>query len=186
MKISATRIPEVLLIEPDVIGDSRGFFMESWHKQKYAELGLAVDFVQDNHSRSAQGVLRGLHYQAPPFEEARTLRCIAGAAFVVIVDIRPESRTFRRYEPVVLSAENRRSLYVPPRFALGFQTLMDHTEILYLMSEIYDPAHARGLRWNDPAFAIDWPDDQRTILDRDADYPDLAAGQVAELELELA
>lgn len=175
----------VIGLEP--MTDSRGFFARGWCEDEYRAHGLISRVAQTNLSFNARkGTLRGLHYQAPPFEEARTLRCIRGEAFAVIVDIRPESPTFREYFSLTISADNRLALYVPPRFALGFQTLSDDVEFLYLMSETYDPGFARGIRWDDPSIGIAWPDDDRTILERDATYPDFDTGTIAKLERALA
>jgi dTDP-4-dehydrorhamnose 3,5-epimerase len=119
-----------------------------------------------------KGTLRGMHFQSPPHEEAKLIRCTRGAIYDAIVDLRPDSATFKQYFSAVLSAENGKMLYVPQGFAHGFQTLEDNTEVFYQMSQFYAPEHARGFRWNDPAFGIDWPADERTILERDQSYPD--------------
>jgi dTDP-4-dehydrorhamnose 3,5-epimerase len=130
-------------------------------------------FVQCNISfNKRKGTLRGMHFQAPPYEEAKLIRCARGTIYDVIVDLRPESATFKQYLAAVLSAENGKMLYVPEDFAHGFQTLEDNTEVFYQMSQFYAPQHSRGVRWNDPAFGIEWPEDDRTILDRDQSYPD--------------
>jgi dTDP-4-dehydrorhamnose 3,5-epimerase len=121
-----------------------------------------------------KGTLRGMHYQDAPLEEAKLVRCTRGAIFDAIIDLRPNSATFKRHVSVVLSAENRRGLYVPEGFAHGFQTLEDNTEVFYQMSQFYAPECARGVRWNDPAFGIEWPADKRIIIERDQSYPDFA------------
>ncbi len=157
MKFSTTKLPGVLLIEPKAFEDSRGYFMETYQKELFAKNGIPQEFVQDNHSYSAKGVLRGLHFQNPPFEQAKLVRVVDGEVFDVVVDIRPGSKTFGQWEGHVLSAENRKMLYIPKGFAHGFQTLCDDTELFYLMGNYYDPGSAHGIRWNDPLLAIDWP-----------------------------
>ena len=167
MKIKLTRIPEVLLIEPDVVGDSRGFFMESWHKQKFAEQGMVVDFVQDNHSHSARGVLRGLHYQLQQ-PQGKLVRVVTGSVFDVAVDIRRGSPTFGEWVGVELSADNQRQLYVPPGFAHGFCVLSETADFLYKCTDYYDPQDEHGIIWNDPAIGISWPESDFLISKKDA------------------
>lgn len=151
-----TTIPEVCLLEPKVFGDERGFFMESWNRRVFAQLGIHLDFMQDNHSRSQQGVLRGLHYQVKQ-AQGKLVRVISGAVFDVAVDIRKSSPTFGRWVGEVLSAENKRMLWVPPGFAHGFLTLSDSADFLYKATDYYAPEYERSLLWNDPAIGIDWP-----------------------------
>lgn len=151
-----TAIPEVCLLEPKVFGDERGFFMESWNRRVFAQLGIHLDFMQDNHSRSQQGVLRGLHYQVKQ-PQGKLVRVISGAVFDVAVDIRKSSPTFGRWVGEVLSAENKRMLWVPPGFAHGFLTLSDSADFLYKATDYYAPEYERSLLWNDPAIGIDWP-----------------------------
>ncbi len=167
MNITPMKIPEVLLIEPDVFGDSRGFFMESWHQEKYAKAGLDVDFVQDNHSRSGRGVLRGLHYQLER-PQGKLVRVVTGAVFDVAVDIRRGSPTFGQWAGAELSEDNRHQLYVPPGFAHGFCVLSDTADFLYKCTEFYAPEHEHGIRWDDPAIGIDWPGHDFRISDKDA------------------
>ncbi|NHZ69843.1 MAG: dTDP-4-dehydrorhamnose 3,5-epimerase [Thermotogales bacterium] len=167
MKISAMKIPEVLLIEPDVFGDSRGFFMESWHKTKYAEAGLDVDFVQDNHSRSGQGVLRGLHYQLEQ-PQGKLVRVATGAVFDIVVDIRQGSPTFGQWVGAELNEQNQHQLYVPPGFAHGFCVLSDTADFLYKCTEFYAPEYEHGILWNDPEIGIDWPGHDFKVSDKDA------------------
>ena len=167
MKITPTRIPEVLLIEPDVFGDSRGFFMESWHKQKFAEQGLAVDFVQDNHSRSTQGVLRGLHYQLQQ-PQGKLVRVVTGCVFDVAVDIRRGSPTFGQWVGAELSADNQHQLYAPPGFAHGFCVLSETADFLYKCTAYYAPQDEYGIMWNDPAIGINWPNGDFVISEKDA------------------
>lgn len=156
MKAVPTRIPDVVIFEPSVFGDERGFFLESWNERKFRELGFDLTFVQDNHSRSSRGVLRGLHYQ---FEnpQGKLVRVVRGAVFDVAVDIRPDSPTFGAWVGVELSAENHRILYVPPGFAHGFLTLEDGTDFLYKCTDFYAPHDEFSIRWDDPRIGIDWP-----------------------------
>lgn len=170
MRITPTRLAEVLLIEPDVHGDARGFFMETWHREKYAALGLDVDFVQDNHSRSAQGVLRGLHYQLRR-PQGKLVRVIGGAVFDVAVDIRKGSPTFARWVGVELSEDNQRQLYVPPGFAHGFCVLSERADFLYKCTDYYVAEDECGIRWDDPVIAIDWPGEDFVVSARDAGNP---------------
>ena len=172
MKAISTQIPDVLLLEPRVFRDERGFFLETWNAQEFRNAVKSdVQFVQDNHSRSSNGVLRGLHYQVEPFQEAKLVRCAVGSIFDVIVDLRPESPTFHQWFGTELSSNNRRLLYIPENFAHGFQTLQDNTEVAYHMSEYYHPEAARGLRWDDPALGIEWPLEVTVISERDKQHP---------------
>lgn len=156
MKIISTRIPEVMLIEPTVYGDERGFFFESFNEKKFKELtGIDTHFVQDNHSKSVRGVLRGLHYQLQQ-TQGKLVRVVAGAVFDVAVDIRKSSPTFGQWVGVELSAENKRQLWVPPGFAHGFVTTSDSAEFLYKTTDYWAPEFERSILWNDPAIAIDW------------------------------
>lgn len=158
MKATPTAIPDVLVIEPKVFGDARGFFFESYNRQAFKEAtGLDVDFVQDNHSKSTKGVLRGLHYQLPPKAQGKLVRVVQGEVFDVAVDLRKSSPTFGRWVGDILSAENKKQLWIPPGFAHGFLTLSDSAEFLYKTTDYYSPEHERCIRWNDPALAIKWP-----------------------------
>ena len=157
MKAVATAIPDVLVIEPAVFGDARGFFYESWNRQRFSALvGRDVDFVQDNHSMSARGVLRGLHYQVKQ-AQGKLVRVPAGEVYDVVVDLRRSSPTFGRSVGVTLSAENRRMLWVPEGFAHGFLVVSETAEFLYKTTDYYAPPHERSLLWNDPALGIEWP-----------------------------
>ena len=157
MKATALAIPEVMLLEPSVFGDARGFFMESFNARSFAELsGLSIDFVQDNHSRSERGVLRGLHYQLPPHAQGKLVRVVAGEVYDVAVDIRRSSPTFGRHVGALLSADNKHQLFIPAGFAHGFVTLSDHAEFLYKTTDYYAPESERSIAWNDPDLAIDW------------------------------
>lgn len=167
MKVTPTAIPEVLLIEPDVFGDNRGFFMESWHKQKFTEQGLTVDFVQDNHSRSTKGVLRGLHYQLRQ-PQGKLVRVVTGCVFDVAVDIRRGSPTFGQWVGAELSENNHHQLYIPPGFAHGFCVMSGVTDFLYKCTAGYNPQDEHGIMWNDPAIGIRWPGDNFVISEKDA------------------
>ena len=156
MKRVDTGIAGLYVIEPRVFGDDRGFFMESWNQRTFAELGLACDFVQDNHSRSARGVLRGLHFQNPN-PQGKLVRVVSGRAWDVAVDLRRSSPTFGKWHGVELSAENKRLFWVPPGFAHGFISLEDDTDFLYKCTTFYDPGSEHSLLWNDPAIGIEWP-----------------------------
>jgi dTDP-4-dehydrorhamnose 3,5-epimerase len=163
------------VIEPEPREDERGFFARTWCQQEAEAHGLDPRVVQCNISyNKIRGTLRGLHYQRPPFAEAKLVRCTRGAIFDVILDLRAGSPSYKRHFAVTLSAENRAMLYVPEGFAHGFQTLLDDTEVFYQMSQYYAPDSAVGIRWNDPAFDILWPEDVRTLSDRDRSYPDYA------------
>lgn len=153
--------------------DNRGFFARTWCQREFEEHGLNPRLVQCSISFNVKkGTLRGMHYQEPPFEEAKLVRCTKGRICDVIVDLRPDSPTFREHVAVVLSAENGKMLYVPEKFAHGFITLEDNTEVFYQMSEFYSPERARGFRWNDPFFGIQLPLEVAVISERDRDYPD--------------
>ncbi len=157
MKITATAIPDVLLIEPRVFGDERGFFLESFNQRAFNDAtGLDMHFVQDNHSRSAQHVLRGLHYQVVQ-PQGKLVRVAAGEVFDVAVDIRPGSPTFGRWAGEVLSSSNKRQLWVPPGLAHGFMVLSESADVLYKATDYYAPEHERCIAWNDPTLAIEWP-----------------------------
>jgi dTDP-4-dehydrorhamnose 3,5-epimerase len=157
MKITPCTIPDVLLIEPKVFGDERGFFYESFNQRDFQRItGLDLQFVQDNHSKSAQGVLRGLHYQVQQ-PQGKLVRVVAGEVFDVVVDIRPASPSYGQWVGEILSAENKRELWVPPGLAHGFLVLSSHAEFLYKTTDYYAPAHERAIAWDDPTLAIDWP-----------------------------
>jgi dTDP-4-dehydrorhamnose 3,5-epimerase len=159
MKITATTLPDVLIIEPRVFGDARGFFTESWSEKVFNEaVGQPVRFVQDNHSRSSRGVLRGLHYQLPPHAQGKLVRCVSGAVFDVAVDLRRSSPHFGRWAGVELSADNHRQLWVPPGFAHGFLVLSETADFLYKTTDTYAPQAEGSVRWDDPAIGIQWPE----------------------------
>lgn len=181
-KALSTTIEGLILIEPTVFGDSRGFFMETYSERDFAELGIHDHFVQDNHSKSARGVLRGLHFQRE-HTQAKLVRATAGAVLDVVVDLRPESRTYGASYSVELSAENRRMLYIPQRFAHGFLTLENDTEFVYKCTDYYHPESDAGVIWDDPVLHIEWQferydiDEKRLrISDKDRKHP--AFGQL--------
>jgi dTDP-4-dehydrorhamnose 3,5-epimerase len=171
-----TKLRGAFLIEPEKLEDSRGFFARTWCQREFAARRLNPRLVQCNISfNRKKGTLRGMHYQAAPYEEARLVRCLAGAIYDVIIDLRPESPTFKQHLAMVLKAQGHKMLYIPEGFAHGFQTLEDNTEVFYQMSEFYAPEYTRGVRWNDPAFSIQWPSAERIISQRDQHYPDFIA-----------
>lgn len=158
MKIIDTTIPDVKIIEPTVFGDERGFFFESFNQQQFeAAVGYPVNFVQDNHSKSSYGVLRGLHYQLPPYAQGKLVRCVVGEVFDVAVDIRKSSPTFGQWVGVYLSAENKRQLWIPEGFAHGFVTLSETAEFLYKTTNYYNQQNEASIFWSDPQVGIDWP-----------------------------
>jgi len=159
MPFTRTAIPDVIIFEPRVFGDERGFFFESFNEREFVEaVGRRVDFVQDNHSRSRRGVLRGLHYQLPPNAQGKLVRVIQGEVFDVAVDVRKGSPTFGRWIGDVLSESNKKQLWIPPGFAHGFVTLSESADFLYKTTDFYAPAAERCIRWNDPAIGIRWPE----------------------------
>ena len=178
MQLIATEHPEVLVLEPKVHGDHRGFFLETFRASVFAEKGLPDVFVQDNHSKSGPGILRGLHYQIKQ-PQGKLVRCIAGEVFDVAVDIRRSSPQFGKWVGVRLSADNKKALWVPPGFAHGFLVLSDGAEITYKCTTYYAPEHDRSLLWNDPELAIAWPSTAQVILsDKDKNAPTLRAADL--------
>ncbi|MDX3877399.1 dTDP-4-dehydrorhamnose 3,5-epimerase [Achromobacter denitrificans] len=180
MNVIEQAIPEVVIFEPRVFGDARGFFFESFNKKVFEEAtGIQRDFVQDNHSRSSKGVLRGLHYQIRQ-AQGKLVRVSEGAVFDVAVDIRQTSPTFGQWVGAVLSAENKRQMWVPEGFAHGFLVLSDHAEFLYKTTDYYAPQHERCVRWDDPAIGIDWPLQGSTpvMSEKDRKGQDLADAEV--------
>ena len=173
MHISATDLPEVLIIEPDVHRDPRGFFLESYHAAKFGAAGITDTFVQDNHSRSLRGTLRGLHAQHKK-PQAKLVRAVEGRIWDVAVDIRRGSPRFGRWVAVELSAENFRQCYVPPGFAHGFCVLSDVAQVVYKVTDFYDPADELGIRWDDPEIGIAWPLRDPILSPKDRDLPLLA------------
>jgi len=173
MNIIKTDIPDVMIIEPKVFGDDRGFFFESFSQQIFEEaVGRKVEFVQDNHSKSAKGVLRGLHYQLEPHAQGKLVRCVVGEVFDVAVDIRKSSPTFGKWVGVNLSAENKRQLWIPEGFAHGFLVLSETAEFVYKTTNYYHPESDRGIIWNDPDIGIEWPKIcQMKLSDKDKIHP---------------
>jgi dTDP-4-dehydrorhamnose 3,5-epimerase len=170
-----TKLAGACLVKLEPHEDERGFFALSWSENEFGARGLESGVVECNVSfNRKKGTLRGMHYQATPYGQVKLVRCTRGAIFDVIVDLRPSSPTFKQWVGAELSAENHDALYVPRDFAHGFQTLTDNAEVFYQMSDPFVPGSGRGVRWNDPAFGIDWPDDARIINQRDAGYPDFA------------
>jgi dTDP-4-dehydrorhamnose 3,5-epimerase len=180
MKAIDTAIPDVKIIEPTVFADDRGFFFESFNQAKFeAAIGRSADFVQDNHSRSGRGVLRGLHYQLPPHAQAKLVRVVVGEVYDIAVDIRKSSPTFGKWVGVLLTAENKRQLWIPEGFAHGFLTLSDHVEFLYKTTNYYAPESDRGIRWDDPQITIDWKvTEALTLSSKDRRQPLLADAEL--------
>jgi dTDP-4-dehydrorhamnose 3,5-epimerase len=176
MQVTPTDIPDVLIVEPRVFGDARGLFFESWNRRTFAAAGLDVDFVQDNHSRSSRGVLRGLHYQIR-HAQGKLVRVIAGEVYDVAVDLRRASPTFGRHVAVTLSADNARMLWVPAGFAHGFCVTSDSADFLYKTTDYWHAEHERTLLWNDPALGIDWPVRDPVIAAKDAAGTPLARAE---------
>jgi dTDP-4-dehydrorhamnose 3,5-epimerase len=171
-----TKLPGAYVVEVEKREDQRGFFGRTFCRKEFEAHGLNSQVVQCNTSfNKRKGTLRGMHFQAVPFAEAKLVRCTSGSIYDVIIDLRPASRTFKQHFAVELSAANHRMLYIPEDMAHGFQTLEDDTEVFYQMSQMFSAEHARGVRWNDPAFGIEWPADERTITERDRNYPDFVA-----------
>lgn len=167
-----TKLPGVFLIEPELHRDERGFFARTWCQHEFKARGLNPHLVQCNISfNRKQGTLRGMHYQIAPYAEAKVVRCTRGAIYDVIIDLRPESSTFKQWLALELSAENYRMLYVPEGLAHGFETLVNDTEVLYQMSQFYHPECAQGIRWNDLAFGVEWPLPVDVISEKDGTYP---------------
>ncbi|EEZ4381543.1 MULTISPECIES: dTDP-4-dehydrorhamnose 3,5-epimerase [Escherichia] len=167
MNVIKTEIPDVLIFEPKVFGDERGFFMESFNQKVFEEaVGRKVEFVQDNHSKSSKGVLRGLHYQLEPYAQGKLVRCVVGEVFDVAVDIRKSSPTFGKWVGVNLSAENKRQLWIPEGFAHGFLVLSETAEFLYKTTNYYHPEAEGSLRWNDDDININWPSSFDIILSK--------------------
>jgi dTDP-4-dehydrorhamnose 3,5-epimerase len=164
-------IPDVILIRPAFFGDARGFFAETYKLSQFKEVGIGHHFVQDNHSRSGKGVLRGLHYQLLPKAQGKLLRVVRGAIFDVAVDIRKGSAYYGKWVSTTLSEQNRQMLWIPPGFAHGFITMQDDTDVLYKATDEYDPSLERGIIWNDPKIGIEWPMKKPTLSAKDRQYP---------------
>lgn len=172
MKITTTKLEGVVIIEPDVFGDNRGFFMESWNKKKMAEAGLNYDFVQDNHSKSTvKGTLRGIHFQKGDKAQAKLVRCVKGAVLDVAVDLRKNSPTFKQWVGVELSEENKKQLLIQRGFGHGFVTLTDDVEFLYKADNYYAPEADAGIRWNDPEIGVEWGVENPILSEKDKNNP---------------
>lgn len=172
MKITKTKLDGVVIIEPDVFGDNRGFFMESWNKKKMEEAGLFYNFVQDNHSKSTvKGTLRGIHFQKGDKAQAKLVRCVKGAVLDVAVDLRKNSPTFKQWVGVELSAENKKQLLIPRGFGHGFVTLTDDVEFLYKADNYYAPEADAGVRWNDPDIGVEWGIGNPILSEKDKKNP---------------
>jgi dTDP-4-dehydrorhamnose 3,5-epimerase len=170
-----TKLKGVFIMEPERLEDERGFFARTWCQREFEAHGLNPRLAQCSISfNKRRGTLRGMHYQAAPYEEARLVRCTMGAIYDVAIDLRRSSAAFKQWTAVELTADNRRMLHIPEGFAHGFQTLEDDTEVLYQMSEFYHPESITGVRWDDPAFEITWPEEVKVISARDRQYPDFA------------
>ena len=172
MKITKTKLDGVVIIEPDVFGDNRGFFMESWNKKKMEEVGLYYDFVQDNHSKSTvKGTLRGIHFQKGDKAQAKLVRCVKGVVLDVAVDLRKNSPTFKQWVGVELSEENKKQLLIPRGFGHGFVTLTDDVEFLYKADNYYAPEAEGGIRWNDPDIGVEWGVENPILSEKDKINP---------------
>lgn len=182
MKVESTPLEGVLLLTPEVFGDDRGFFMETYNAAKTAEQGVPDMFVQDNHSRSSKGVLRGLHYQQPQWQ-GKLVRALFGEIFDVAVDIRKNSKTCGEWFGVFLNADNKQQLYVPPGFAHGFCVTSDIADVAYKCTSDYQPSQESGIRWNDPALGIDWPIDEPLLSGKDKVAPLLADIELVDINL---
>ena len=170
-----TKLKGAFLIEEERYVDGRGSFARTWSAQEFAAHGLIARIAECNLSFNNQkGTLRGMHFQRPPFAQAKLVRCTRGAIYDVAVDLRPESETFRQWVAVNLAANSGLMFYIPKEFAHGFQTLEDESEVFYQMSDVYNPEAAAGVRWDDPAFGIEWPEGERIIIARDREYPDFS------------
>ena len=167
------KIPDVILIKPKVFGDERGFFMETYKRSDFERAGIKGEFLQDNHSRSRYGVLRGLHFQREPHAQAKIVRCIRGVIYDVAVDLRRDSPTFGKYVGVILSEYSRYMLYIPRGFAHGFLVLSDVAEVLYKVDNVYAPEYEGGLIWNDEDISIEWPIDDPILSEKDKKWPTL-------------
>ncbi len=171
MEFLQTSLPGLLIIKPDVFGDERGYFFESYNRVKFAAAGLEMEFLQDNESKSKRGVLRGLHFQAPPFAQGKLVRVMRGAVMDVAVDIRKGSPTYGKSESIVLSGENKTMFWIPPGFAHGFVTLEDDTVFVYKCTNVYDKASEGSIVWNDPDLGIDWGIENPLVSEKDAACP---------------
>lgn len=172
MIFTETALKSAFVIDPEPVRDERGMFARTWCQKEFEAHGLAVTWVQSSVSvNDHRGTMRGMHYQAAPYDEVKLVRCTAGAIYDVVVDLRPTSSTYGQHVGIILSAENRRAIYIPKQFAHGFLTLEDKSEVSYQMSEFYVPASARGFRWDDPTFKIAWPEPILVMSEKDRTWP---------------
>lgn len=179
MHFSPTKLKGAFIIEPEKLEDERGFFARTWCQEEFRNQGLETNLVQCSISfNRRKGTLRGMHFQLPPHAETKLVRCTQGSLYDVIVDLRSDSETFGQWFGIELTARNRKALYIPQNFAHGFQSLEDNTEVFYQISEYYTPEFARGFRWNDPQFHIDWLEKPNVISQRDREYPDFQDAQL--------
>jgi dTDP-4-dehydrorhamnose 3,5-epimerase len=184
MVITETKLKGAFVVELEPFEDVRGFFARAWSDREFEAFGLNARFVETNISfNKKRGTLRGMHYQLPPYQQVKLVRCTRGSIYDVIIDLRTDSPTFKQWYALELSAENRLMLYVPGEFAHGFQTLRDNTEVFYQTSAYYAPEHGRGVRWNDFAFNITWPDDDLVMVERDRNYQDFEVSAQPETNL---
>ncbi|MCP4177567.1 MAG: dTDP-4-dehydrorhamnose 3,5-epimerase [bacterium] len=170
MKVSKCKLDGILIIEPDVFEDNRGFFLESYNRKKYEDIGIGVEFVQDNHSASTKGTLRGLHYQLNP-GQSKLVRASLGEVFDVVVDVRKESPTFGQWESFIITAKNKKQIFIPRGFAHGFCVLSEYAEFLYKCDEYYSPKDERGFLWDDPEINVNWPISKPVLSKRDLSHP---------------
>lgn len=176
MIFTETKLSGAYVIELEPLADSRGFFARTFCRKEFEAHGIDTHVEQcDISFNKRRGTLRGMHYQVAPFAEPKLVRCTAGSIYDVIIDLRSSSPTFKQHFAVELSAEDRKMLFIPVGFAHGFQTLCDNVEVFYQMGQAFSAEHARGVRWNDPAFGIQWPEDERIIIERDRNYPDFVS-----------
>lgn len=184
MNITDTNIPDVKIVEPDIFKDQRGYFFESWNQKKYINAGICCNWIQDNESKSSYGVIRGLHYQLPPYTQAKLLRVVIGKILDVAVDIRKDSPTYGKHTAVVLSDENKRQLFIPRGFAHGFAVLSECAIVQYKCDNLYMPSNERGIRFDDPALGIDWQiePDQVISSGKDLKLPFLADADITDFD----
>ena len=184
MKITDTQIADIKIIEPDIFKDTRGCFFESWNQKKYADAGISCNWVQDNESKSTYGVIRGLHYQLPPYTQAKLLRVVSGKILDVAVDIRKNSPTFGKHIATILSDENKRQLFIPRGFAHGFAVLSESAIVQYKCDNLYMPSHERGIRFDDPTLGIDWQIEPDKVISsgKDLKLPFLADADITDFD----
>ncbi|MEO5570923.1 MAG: dTDP-4-dehydrorhamnose 3,5-epimerase [Bacteroidia bacterium] len=173
MKFTPLELKGLVLIEPKILTDNRGYFFESWHEKRFADAGLNLNFVQDNESCSAKGVLRGFHFQIPPYEQGKLVRVVKGSALDIVVDIRKSSQTYGKHYKVLLDDKQRNVLWIPPGFAHGFLSMEENTVFVYKCTNFYDKPSEKGILWNDPELDIDWGINNPLVSDKDLELPGL-------------